>query len=45
MKKQFISMFLGILVIPVCAQVKLPAIFGDNMVLQQKSDVGRLGMG
>lgn len=30
-------MALGISMIPVYAQVKLPAIFGDNMVLQQKN--------
>lgn len=43
MKIQYISLLLGVLVIPVCAQVKLPAIFGDNMVLQQKSDVAVWG--
>jgi sialate O-acetylesterase len=43
MKKWSISLVLGILAFPVCAQVKLSAIFGDNMVLQQKNDVAVWG--
>lgn len=42
-----ITVFLTVIIlsVPVCGQIKLPAVFGDNMVLQQNSEVAIWGWG
>lgn len=39
MKKIFLSMLLLFIVLSIKAELKLPAIFGNNMMLQQNTEV------
>lgn len=43
MKRFLLSAIIGILVLPVGAKIKLPAILSDNMVLQQQTSVNLWG--